>query len=440
MSYMKHTQSDSEEEAKKEKGVMIITEGGKNCSTPPFSKEENTENDKNYGRTIGLYNEKLLGKQLRNHFITIPQSEQDFAQLYESVAGGINHLKYLLIAREEHEDGGKHYHMMVKTTAPSTVKSIHKIIMSVDGDIGGSINYQKVETVKAVETYIKKGGDYKETGTISTQKYNAQNKRQLDIDLNEIYTNDENTENNLKLIMDRQPAYYTQYHAEIKAQLEEKENREKNTKKWEAPKHTIENTKLRPYQQRIWEEINRPPKNRRIIWVCGRPNSGKSFMFNYIQENYEYGIYSAGSTASMDNAVYGYEEQGAVAWDIPKNYDFETYGDHLSSTIEKFSDFGQRLTSRKYKGKTCKALGHVIVFSNRKPLEQLAHRDILLIETDEDRNETEKLKTYGIVKKMSGNGKWIWAHTFTQNQERGTRYYHNKEDLPEEIKRQVYNL
>ena len=333
---------------------------------------------------------------MRNHFITIPQSTQDFAQLYESVAGGINHLKYLLISREEHSDGGIHYHMLVKTNIVSTVKSIHKAIMRVEGNIRGSINYQKVESVKAVETYIKKDGDYKETGTISTQKYKADNKRQLDVDLNEIYTNDENTENNLNSIMEKQPAYYTQYHEEIKAQLEAKANKEKNTKKWNVPTHTIENTKLRPYQQRIWDEINNPPKNRRIIWVCGKPNSGKSFMFNYIQENYEYGIYSAGSTASMDNAVYGYEEQGTIAWDIPKNYDFETFGDHLASTIEKFSDFGQRLTSRKYKGKTCIARGHVIVFSNRKPLEQLAHRDIMLIETDEDDSETEKLKTHGI--------------------------------------------
>ena len=139
---------------------------------------------------------------------------------------------------------------------------------------------------------------------------------------------------------------------------------------------------MRPYQQRIWELINTKPKNRRIIWVCGKPNSGKSFMFNFITENYDYGIYAAGSTASMDNAVYGYEEEGAVAWDIPKNYDFETYGDHLASTIEKFSDFGQRLTSRKYKGKTCKALGHVLVFSNRQPLDQLAHRDIAFLDRD----------------------------------------------------------
>ena len=35
------------------------------------------ENDPNYGRNKGLYSEKLMKKQLRQHFITIPHSEQD---------------------------------------------------------------------------------------------------------------------------------------------------------------------------------------------------------------------------------------------------------------------------------------------------------------------------------------------------------------------------
>ena len=35
------------------------------------------QNDINYGRSKELYNEKLLKKQLRQHFITIPHTEQD---------------------------------------------------------------------------------------------------------------------------------------------------------------------------------------------------------------------------------------------------------------------------------------------------------------------------------------------------------------------------
>ena len=39
-------------------------------------KENNEQNEPNYGRTKGLYSEKLLKLQRRQHFITIPQSTQ----------------------------------------------------------------------------------------------------------------------------------------------------------------------------------------------------------------------------------------------------------------------------------------------------------------------------------------------------------------------------
>ena len=187
--------------------------------------------------------------------------------------------------------------------------------------------------------------------------------------------------------------------------------------------------------------IQSEPKERRIIWVKGKPGSGKSFMFNYINQNYEYGIYNAGSTASQDNAVYGYEGQGAIAWDIPLNYDFENYGDALASTIEKFSDYGQYLTSRKYKGKKIQVTGHVIVFSNSSVLDQLKHRDIICINTRDDETEDEKLKTWNARKKKHLiTGEWKYevkketAHNGTE-----TSYY-SYETLPEHIKDDVYNL
>jgi hypothetical protein len=187
--------------------------------------------------------------------------------------------------------------------------------------------------------------------------------------------------------------------------------------------------------------IQSEPRERRIIWVKGKPGSGKSFMFNYINQNYDYGIYNAGSTASQDNAVYGYEGQGAIAWDIPLNYDFETYGDALASTIEKFSDYGQYLTSRKYKGKKIQVTGHVIVFSNSSVLDQLKHRDIICINTRDDETEEQKLMTWNTQKKKHKiTGEWKYevkketAHNGTE-----TSYY-SYETLPTHIKEDVYNL
>ena len=47
-----------------------------------------------------------------------------------------------------------------------------------------------------------------------------------------------------------------------------------------------------------------------------------------------------------------------------------------ATAIEKFSDFGTCLRSLKYKGKKCYARGHVVVFANRPPIPELAHRNI----------------------------------------------------------------
>ncbi len=115
-------------------------------------------------------------------------------------------------------------------------------------------------------------------------------------------------------------------------------------------------------------------------------------------------------------------------------------GDHLASTIEKFSDFGQTLTSRKYKGKKIDVLGHVIVFSNRHCLDQLSHRDIIRINTRDDESEEEKLATYDIRKKTTKSGKTIWiADNMEHGQMSERTTYHNKADLPIHVLEDVYN-
>jgi hypothetical protein len=347
-------------------------------------------------------------------------------------------IKYICVAQEEHTKEGKHYHILLTATAGIRIGAIHKRIMETQGDIGGSINYQQVETLKAVETYIKKDDNYEEWGEITTQKHQKDTKDELEEDLNELYTNDKTLEENLEIFQAKQPAYYTQYYENILNHLQRKET--KILKRWKPKVWNNTNTILKPYQKKIWEMIQEEPRERQIIWVKGKPGSGKSFMFNYINANHDWGIYNAGSTASLDNAVYGYEGEGVVAWDIPLNYDFKNYGDALASTIEKFSDYGQYLTSRKYKGKKIQVTGHVIVFSNRSVLPQLKHRDIIEINTRDDETESEKLETWGWKVKHGKHGQSVWEETIIEvgTGEKTTKYAYCVDELPPHIQEEVY--
>ena len=115
-------------------------------------------------------------------------------------------------------------------------------------------------------------------------------------------------------------------------------------------------------------------------------------------------MYDAGQSASLDNVVYGYDEEGVIAWDLPRTFNFQDLGNSMASVIEKFSDFGQSITSKKYSGKTQKVLGHCIVFSNSKPLEQLGHRDIIHIDLSTKESElTSDITTEPIKDKVKAD-------------------------------------
>ena len=405
-----------------------------------LDNSKKSETNKDYGRRPELYNEKLLKRQYKKHFITIPQSEQNHQDIFDKLKKASRNIEYLCVAKEPHTKSGSHYHILICFSKKGIViKQLHRAIMSTEGSIAGSVNYQKVTKLAAVHTYVKKGNNFLEFGELKVHDpASAGSSADIDKLLNEIYNNDNTLDENMTLIKSQYPSYYTINYEAIIVRLQAKENVKK--KRWEPPIYNSYNTKLKPYQERIWKLINQEPKNRRIIWVNGKPNSGKSFMFNYISQNYDYGIYSAGSTASLDNAVYGYDGEGAICWDIPLNYNFAEMGDALASTIEKFSDYGQTLTSRKYKGKKVQVRGHVIVFSNRHCLSQLNHRDIIRINTRDDESEEEKLSTYDITKHTTPGGKTIWVDEQMRHGQMSERIiYHNKADLPIHVLEDVYN-
>jgi len=241
---------------------------------------------------------------------------------------------------------------------------------------------------------------------------------QINQDLSQVYNDETKTdEEKLNEIKDRQPAFYTQHKDKIKSVIQESNVKDR----FEYIVKTSENTKLSRWQEQLWNLINEQPKNRRIIWVYGKPNSGKSFMFNYIQDNFTKELYSAGQSASADNIIYGYDGEGVIAWDLPKNFNFnnDELVNSLTSVIEKFSDFGQILTSKKYAGKKQRVLGHTLVFSNREPLEQLQHRDLVVIKTHEDEPRYK-------LKKLE-NGKDVYEIRTGMT----SKYFYNKKDLDE---------
>ena len=202
----------------------------------------------------------------------------------------------------------------------------------------------------------------------------------------------------LEHIKKTNPRDYLLYKQQLKNTLTE-DNNIKTRKKYTAPDMSKDNVTLNAKQQQVWDLLQSTPKQRRIIWVTGEYGSGKSFLYNYIKNNHDYGMYDAGQTASLDNIAYGYDEEGVVAWDLPRTFNFHDYGDAIANVIEKFSDFGQSITSKKYNGKTQKVLGHAIVFSNHPPIEQLKHRDIIHIDlSQESDNEINQEQNPSIKK------------------------------------------
>ena len=148
-------------------------------------------------------------------------------------------------------------------------------------------------------------------------------------------------------------------------------------KTWDLPDMSAGVCTLRPWQARLWSDLADAPVARRIYWVKGGYGCGKSWFATYLCCNYPYGVYCAGQSCSLDNVVYGYDSQGVVLWDLPLAFDWLTFGSALCAVIEKFSDFGQPLTSKKYAGRSVVVQGHVVVFSNDSCPSGLQHRDVV---------------------------------------------------------------
>jgi len=304
------------------------------------------------------YPPALMNARTRSNFITIPQTTINYKELHQELVE-YEQTKYIITKLEQHEDEGRHIHIVVKFKQQVKIKEIHNRIMKHSDNaqqIKGLINYQTPKKINATIQYLKKeyteiedepylewGDAPKDTGRPAMTA-----KEQIVLEaLNE--AREGNTEEAIETIRNINPIDYIKY----KNQIHEVVTSENKTyKKYDLPDISQDSVKLSTQQQKVWDLLQTTPKARRIIWITGNYGSGKSFLHNYIHENHEYGTYDAGQTASLDNIAYGYNEEGVITWDLPRTYDFTNYGDAIANVIEKFSDFGQTITSKKYNGKT----------------------------------------------------------------------------------------
>jgi hypothetical protein len=339
----------------------------------------------------------------RTNFITIPHTtikQQDIHNAFIAY----KQTDYIITKTEKHEDGEHHLHIIIKFKQQVKLNSIHKIIMNFNDrtDTNGLINYQTPKNINASIQYLKKEETaikelpYLEYGQAPKER-GRPNKQSIDNSILEVIQLAEQgeTEEALELMKQSNPRDYILYKNTIRETLT---SENKTRLKYDLPNMDKSNVKLTPSQQKVWDLLQTTPQARRILWITGDYGAGKSFLYNYIKTNHTHGMYDAGQSASLDNTAYGYDEEGVIAWDLPRTYNFQDLGDSIANVIEKFSDFGQPITSKKYSGKTQRVRGHAIVFSNAPPLDQLQHRNIIHINLEKPQEKAEIQKTDKIAK------------------------------------------
>lgn len=405
---------------------IILSQSGEVQSvitTPPRISQQpdySLDNDKLYPKT-------LLNKTMRNLFITIPHTDISHITLISALNDAFK-LDYIVAAIEQHQDGDTHIHALLicKSDTKTRIKPVHNIIKAQNKSIRGTIDYQSAQNIQKVINYIKKDNNYTELGTIPTKTgsvgkqsshpivYQAQQDEHYKTAY-EILTDTQDKDQVIEHFKANMPRDYFLNYDKIEQHIDK--ILQPKHKKFQFIKSTPQNTTLNTWQTEVWELLQSQPKTRRIIWVYGEPAVGKSFMFNYLADNYEYGLYQAGQSVSLDNLAYTYNEEGLIAWDIPLNFNWKDLTIPLCNVIEKFSDFGQLITSKKYAGKQVRVLGHAVVFSNNLPPDELSHRDIHLITA---RNPIP----HKII-----NNKYVAAHHNSLTTSTAYYYYDTEEEM-----------
>lgn len=363
-----------------------------------------------------IYPQTLLKKKFRNLFITIPHTDIEHERLHEDIKQKFK-TNFIITCQELHEDGDTHIHQLIIFDGQQQLNKLHNHLAKYIDEgkrILGSIQYEAPKNISAVINYIMKDNNYvvygnieehiKKTGKAGAPKGNTNNKTYQE-QKDDIYTELIRCLDNNEMTKEEAIEYLKKYDAREFIKNNDKimkyidNHFQPKFEEWDIPELKQEEITLKPWQQQLWDTLQTRLKPRQIIWIQGDYGIGKSFMLNYIETNYKYGTYNAGQSVSYDNVVYGYKQQGAIVWDLPRNFDWENLKTPLCNLVEKFSDVGQYLTSKKYTGNKVRVKGHTIIFSNQNIPDELTHRDILKIKT----NQFRTLPDGRIVVKFSDN-------------------------------------
>lgn len=132
---------------------------------------------------------------------------------------------------------------------------------------------------------------------------------------------------------------------------------------------------LRNWQKEVLAMLNEPPQKRRILWIEGPPECGKTTFSNYIKTEFK-DVLMCGQKCKLDDILFMYDTHQIVCFDYPLAFPWAEMSKAVGAVLEKMSEFGAEMCSAKYKGKEIQLMCHCLVFSNREPIDEIQHRDV----------------------------------------------------------------
>lgn len=325
---------------------------------------------------------EIMRKQVSRVALTIKHTDVSKEELLDLLAPTCHYLRVGHELHEEHvpDRPDDHLHAYLQLSAQKRLGEIYKLVQTqFNNRYYGRPDVRQLPThtdAAKWNNYCKKDGDYIDHGELHVAGPARQHTEKDMAPYHEF----------LRVAaadgVDAAMAYASenlvdQYCTRYSALKEAAESKKPPRTKYDLPSMKAKDVTMRPWQKAALPRVmGREPKARDIHWWWGSPGLGKSFMNDYLTENHPHGCFNAGNRCCLDNLVYNYDEEGVVLWDFPMNFDWDNMALPAAAAIEKFSDFGTCLRSLKYKGKKCYARGHVVVFANRPPIPELAHRNI----------------------------------------------------------------
>lgn len=270
------------------------------------------------------------GNAAKGWFLTFPKAEITKEELLEECKR-IGEVAEYVIAEEKHQDGTPHLHAFIKFEGR---KRFTQMKFSKHG------NYQVAKSWKAVEAYVKKGGDF--IANIDTEsalaKKGKKNKMLLEEDPVDLVERGEITLFQLKSLMQNRELYLG-----LKRQRDQVEE----------------------------EDI--PTEKKRHIWIWGGPDSGKTTKLESIYNQYPGNHFQI----PYNNDWQGYKGE-RILW-------ADEYKGQLSiQELNRICDGGAKVNT-KGSTVTLHRKPQVIIASNYDPIGCYCKADSMIVETIKNR-------------------------------------------------------